>query len=105
MSSDITRSDSNHPRLFIESKYRERHAVRTLYDGTKALAKKEGKAPVLALFDKGRSGFLLCIHGDDFPTVAAEFSLASPELFAQAVRRVRPELSAFPAPDADHAVA
>ncbi len=68
---DLTRSDSTHPRLFVECKYRERHAARTLYDATKALARQEGKVPVLALIDKGRPGFLLCIHSDDLPAVAA----------------------------------
>lgn len=70
---DSTSSDSTHPRLFIETKYRERHAVRTLYDGTKALARKEGKIPVLALIDKNRPGCLLCVHSEDMPAVAAEF--------------------------------
>jgi hypothetical protein len=70
---DLTSSDTTHPRLFIEAKYRERHAVRTLYDKTKALARKEGKTPVLALIDKNRPGFLLCVHCEDMPALAAEF--------------------------------
>ena len=69
---DITRSDTNHPRLFVEAKYRERHSVRTLYDATKALALKEGKIPVLALIDKGRHGFLICVHSNELSAVAAE---------------------------------
>lgn len=69
---DTTSSDSTHPRLFIESKYRDRHAVRTLYDKTRALALKEGKTPVLTLFDKNRPGFLICVHSDDIAAVAAE---------------------------------
>ena len=32
---DLTASDSTHPVLFIESKLRDRHAARTLHDGTK----------------------------------------------------------------------
>jgi len=77
---DTTCSDSTHTRLFIETKLRERHTVRTLFDATKILAKKEGKVPVLALIDKNRPGFLLCIHRDDMPTVAAEFLPAAIEL-------------------------
>jgi hypothetical protein len=73
---DLTASDSNHPTLFIESKLRDRHTARTLHDGTKKLAMKEGKVPVLALFDKCRPGFLLGIHNDDFMTVVAEFVAA-----------------------------
>ena len=75
---DTTCSDSTHPRLFIEVKYRERHTVRTLYDKTKILAKKEGKIPVLALIDKNRPGFLICVHSDDLPA-AAEFLPAAIE--------------------------
>jgi hypothetical protein len=60
----------------IEAKYRERHAVRTLFDATKNPARKEGKTPVLALIDKGRPGFLLCIHSDDLSNVVAEFRAA-----------------------------
>jgi hypothetical protein len=76
---DLTSSDSTHPRLFIEAKYRERHTVRTLYDETKTLARKEGKTPVLALIDKNRPGFLLCVHCEDMPTVAKEFLALSGE--------------------------
>ena len=64
-----TRSDTLHPRLFIETKMRKVHAVRTLHDETKELAKKEGKIPVVALIDKNRPGFLLCVHSDDWAEV------------------------------------
>ena len=72
-------SDSTHATLFIESKLRARHAVRTLHDGTKKLAVKEGKVPLLCLFDKNRPGFLLAIHSDDFMTVVAEYVAALDE--------------------------
>jgi hypothetical protein len=62
---DETCSDSTHPTLFIESKLRARHAVRSLWEATAKLAKKEGKTPVLALYDKGKRGSLLVIHQDD----------------------------------------
>jgi hypothetical protein len=74
---DTTRSDTTHPRLFVEAKYRERHAVRTLFDAINNLARKEGKTPVLALIDKGRPGFLLWIHSDDLSNVVAEFRAAN----------------------------
>jgi hypothetical protein len=33
---DRNQSDSTHPRIFIEANYRQRHAVRSLFDATKA---------------------------------------------------------------------
>lgn len=72
-----TRSDSRHPRLFLESKLRQSHATRTLWDETKELAKKEGKVPVVILSDKGRPGSLICVHSDDFAAVAIEYFLAN----------------------------
>jgi hypothetical protein len=69
---DETAADTKHPRLFIEVKYRESHAVRTLFDATAKLAKKEGKLPLVALVDKRKPGFILCLHIDDLAAVAAE---------------------------------
>ena len=96
---DETRSDSTHPTLFIESKMRDKHATRTLHDATRVLARKEGKTPVLALFDKARPGFLLVIHADDLAVVLAEFAAAIDDegrdrlegLIRQAVARRRGE--------------
>jgi hypothetical protein len=77
---DLTASDSTHPTLFVESKLRARHTVRALHDTTKRWAVKEGKVPVLALFDKHRPGFLLVAHSDDLAVVFAEYAAAlSPE--------------------------
>jgi hypothetical protein len=76
---DLTASDSTHPVLFVESKLRDRHATRTLYDQTRKRAIREGKKAVLALFDKHREGFLVCIHSDDLPVVLAEFAAALPD--------------------------
>jgi hypothetical protein len=73
---DETRSDSTHPTLFVESKLRASSAVRSLHDASRALAVREEKTPVLALFDKGRPGFLLVVHVDDMATVLAEFAAA-----------------------------
>ena len=74
----MTNGDSTHAKLFIESKLRERHTVRTLHDATRKLAGKEGKVPVLCLFDKNRPGFLLGIFSEDSMTVVAEFAAALP---------------------------
>jgi hypothetical protein len=75
---DLTASDSTHPTLFLESKLRGRHTTRTLHDATKKLAAREGKTPVLALFDKNRPGFLLVVHCDDLPVVLAEYTADLP---------------------------
>ena len=73
---DVTASDSTHPALFVESKLRDRHTTRTLYDATKKRAAKERKIPVLALFDKQRHGCLIVVHSDDLMTVVAEYAAA-----------------------------
>jgi len=71
---DRTASDSTHPRLFVECKYRARHATRTVFDEVRRAARKEKKLPVLALADRGRPGFLLCVHPDDPLDFVAELA-------------------------------
>jgi hypothetical protein len=56
----------------VVTKLRQSHAARVLHDQTRALARLEGKVPVLALADKGRPGFLVCIHSDDLEAVAVD---------------------------------
>jgi hypothetical protein len=73
---DRSMSDTTHDRLFIEVKLRGRHTARTLFDTVKARARKERKLPVLALADKGRPGFLLCVHSDDLDDLVAELARA-----------------------------
>jgi hypothetical protein len=72
---DRSRSDSTHPRLFVETKLRQRHATRVLWDATAALAKRESKTPVLILASKGRPGVLVCVHSDDLPVMLAEYQV------------------------------
>jgi hypothetical protein len=50
-----TRSDSTYPTLSWRPSS-GRPTPRALHDQTKALARREGKTPVLALADKGRPG-------------------------------------------------
>ena len=69
---DFTRSDSRHDAIFMEVKVRASHAVRTLWEGTKKLAKKEKKTPVLVLYSKGKVGGLIVLHEDDAEAVLAE---------------------------------
>ena len=53
-SSGHTRSDTLHPRLFIEIKHRKKQAVISLFRETKDLAKKEGKLPIVVLHETGQ---------------------------------------------------
>lgn len=68
----LSTSDSTHERIYLETKLRAKTAVRALHDETKAKARKEGKVPVLALFDKGCQGCLYVVHWDDLEAFAAE---------------------------------
>lgn len=83
--SDLTKSDSTHPSLFIETKLRERSAARSLLDATRELARKERKTAVLMLADKGRPGMLVCCHSDDLERLAVAYCAAhaSDELMAK----------------------
>lgn len=71
--SRITRSDSIHPKLFVEAKLRQKHAVVTLFDDTAKLAKLEKKIPVVALCEKGRPGYYLVIRPEHLKQVAEEY--------------------------------
>lgn len=64
--SKITRSDSLHPDLFIECKYRATNALHTLFKDTEKKARIERKLPVVCTKAKGEQGFLITIHSDDF---------------------------------------
>lgn len=74
---DQSRSDSTHPRIFLECKYRERHAVRSLLDSTCELAQREGKFAVVGLFDKGRPGFVVAIHSSDIEEFVIQYCAAN----------------------------
>ena len=67
-----TRSDTLHPRLFIEVKLRQVHTTWTLFRQTELLARKEGKVPILALQEKGRHGCLLVMRPQDVAAVYRE---------------------------------
>jgi len=68
-----TRSDTLHPRLFIENKLRVKHSAVTLWDETATMAKKEKKIPVVALCEKNRPGFFILVHSSNLQAVAAEY--------------------------------
>lgn len=65
-----TRSDTLHPELFIEVKYRKRHTSVALWDETEALAVKEKKVPVVCLKEKGRHGFWILVRSTDLDKVS-----------------------------------
>jgi len=70
---DCSRSDSTHPTLFLETKLRASHAAVALFDETRALARKEGKTPVVALAQKNRPGVLLVLDPADLEVIAGEY--------------------------------
>ena len=67
-----SRSDSTHDRLFIETKLCASSAVRSLWEKTRELARRERKVPVLMLYAKGKPGGLIVVHEDDLGAVADE---------------------------------
>jgi hypothetical protein len=73
--SDQTKSDSTHDRLYIETKMRASSSVRTVWEKTAALARREGKTPLLMLFTKNKAGGLIVCHETDLARVAAELAV------------------------------
>lgn len=70
---DKTRSDSSHPRLYLEVKYRKGPiAAISLWQEAKAHADKEGKLPVVWLRTGKHQGDYLLIRADHLQAVAAE---------------------------------
>lgn len=63
-------ADIRHDFLFVEHKHKARHAVVSLWDTVKALAKKESKISIVTLSVKGRPGFWIMVHWDDLTAVA-----------------------------------
>lgn len=68
-----TRSDSLSPDFFVEAKLRAHSATHALYRETEKLAKREGKIPVLALFEKHAKGFLIVVSDGNFARLARKF--------------------------------
>ena len=68
------RSDTTHERLYVESKLRASSSVRSLWEKTRDLARRERKVPVVALYDKRKPGALIVVHENDLAAVAAELA-------------------------------
>ncbi len=83
-----SRSDSTHETLYIETKLRASSSVRSLWEDTAALARREGKTPLLMLYAKGRAGGLIVCHETHLAAVAAEFR-AAPAAESERPRRAR----------------
>jgi hypothetical protein len=69
---DRSKSDSDHPRLYIETKHYARQAVRTLWRETALRALREKKTAVLVLYEKGKPGGLIVVHEDDLDAIIEE---------------------------------
>jgi hypothetical protein len=65
-----TRSDSLHPVLFVECKWRQKSSLCNLYRNTVPMAKVEGKIPVLAITDKATKADLIVMRKEDLLEVA-----------------------------------
>ena len=75
--SDRSCSDSTHERLYIETKYGDpsrwfNKELRKVLREDKIKAEKENKIFVIALKEKGQSGFLVLVHVDDLKDVVNE---------------------------------
>ena len=77
--SKITRSDSLHDLLFIETKYRANHSAVTLWRKTKEMADAENKIPVCCLSEKGAQGFWIMCHSEDLTSISNQRILAKRE--------------------------
>jgi hypothetical protein len=98
---DLDGSDSMHPRLHIEAKLREKHGVFRILDLARVAAMKAGwalqlkgikvqKKVVLCLQEKGKPGFMVCAHSDDFREVVTEWLVAqSDETLLEIEHQVR----------------
>jgi len=69
--SRISRSDSTHRELFIETKFKAKHSIIKLWDETKEKAAVENKVPIVCLCVKGRPKFWTIVHIDDLDTIVS----------------------------------
>lgn len=75
----ISRSDSIHPLLYIETKWRKRHSAVSLWRDTAKKADKENKIPVCCLVEHSKHGFWLLVHSQDLLAVANQREIAKKE--------------------------
>lgn len=65
-----TTSDTLHPEVYVECKYRAKMAVYELFNDTVLAAKLEEKIPVVAIKQKGEKGYLLVMRSQDLHRLA-----------------------------------
>jgi hypothetical protein len=70
--SRITRSDTLHKRLFIDSKRRKSHAVLKTFREIIPMARKEKKIPVLVLVEPKYQGYYVVVRSKDLEAFAKE---------------------------------
>lgn len=74
-SSRHTGADTLHPRIYSEAKYRKRWAIWTLFEAVKVQAAKEGKIPCLFLKERGKKGYLMCFHSNDWFELVRQYQV------------------------------
>jgi len=70
-----TMSDTLSKEYYIEAKYRKNQWICNLWKETAALAKKEGKKPLIALKSKEFKGYLIVMHSSAFNQLKKENTL------------------------------
>ncbi len=68
-----TAADTLHKRIFSECKYRKQWQVWSLFEQVRTAASREGKIPCLYLKTKGKYGYLMCFHYEDFQRIVEEY--------------------------------
>lgn len=74
---DQTRSDSMHPKVFIEHKTRKTCAIRTLVNATRKLAAREGKTAVVVARETGKPGAIYSAHEHDLRALVVQWIAAN----------------------------
>ena len=72
INSSITAADTQHKKLFIEVKYRQRHALHSLYESVANKAAIERKIPLIALKQANKKLVLIVVDIEDIKEVAKE---------------------------------
>jgi hypothetical protein len=82
---DQTRSDSVHPRVFIECKLRQSHSAITLWDEVADKANDEHKTPIVCLMEKSRPGRWWLLRSPDIRALVVEWLAAKSEEYVRDV--------------------
>ena len=69
---EFTKSDSNHKKLYIETKHFTKAFIFSLMKQTIERAVAENKIPVVCMHEKGTEGFLIICRSEDLQKIAKE---------------------------------